>query len=116
MFETWKTSTGKHKAQLDPRRRRKITDALKKFPLDDVLAAVQGWKADPFYAGDNDRGRVYNDLELLLRDTPHIEQFRDLYHGDGFAPGGLSRSERQRRQTSESLQAWAAEVDGHAAG
>lgn len=85
VFETWKKATGKHKAQLDSRRRRKITDVLKAYPHEDVLAAVQGWANSPHHRGENERGTVYNDLELLLRDARHIEMFRDFYHGDGFA-------------------------------
>jgi hypothetical protein len=33
---------------------------------------------DPFNRGENDRGRAYNDLGLILRDAAHIEYFRDL--------------------------------------
>jgi hypothetical protein len=83
VFETWKTSTGKHKARLDNRRRAKIIAALKAYQLEDVLAAIQGWKRSPHHRGENERHTVYNDLELLLRDAAHIERFRDLHNGDG---------------------------------
>jgi hypothetical protein len=90
VFETWKQSTGKHKAQLDSRRRRKIIEALKGFPLEDVLAAVQGWENSPHHRGENERHTVYNDLELLLRDVKHIEMFRGFHHGDGLVTAARS--------------------------
>jgi hypothetical protein len=78
VFDAWQHSTGKHKARLDDKRRRKIQQALKTYPLEDILDAVQGWRNSPHHCGQNDRGTVYNDLELLLRDAKHIEAFRDL--------------------------------------
>jgi hypothetical protein len=78
VFDAWQHSTGKHKARLDDKRRRKIQQALKTYPLEDILDAVQGWRNSPHHCGQNDRGTVYNDLELLLRDAQHIEAFRDL--------------------------------------
>ena len=51
---------------------------MKAHPGEDVLDAVVGWRHDPFYCGENDRGRAFNDLGLLLRDAEHVERFRDL--------------------------------------
>lgn len=61
-----------------PKRRQLILSALKLYPLEDVLAAVVGWKLSPHHRGENDRKTVYNALELILRDAQHIEMFRDL--------------------------------------
>ena len=79
VFDAWIEATGKTGAtKYDHKRRRLITNALKQYPLDDVLDAVQGWRNSPHHRGENDRGTTYNDLELLLRDAAHIEKFRDL--------------------------------------
>lgn len=78
VFAAWQASTGKRRAKLDAKRRRIIDRALKDYPLDDVLAAVDGWRYSPHHRGENRDGTVYDDLGLLLRDAAHIEKFRDL--------------------------------------
>jgi hypothetical protein len=80
VFEAWVAATGKDpgRTRLDDKRRRKIVDALKTYPVNEVIEAVEGWKHSPFHAGENERGTVYNDLTLILRDSANIERFRDL--------------------------------------
>lgn len=78
VFDAWRESTGKHKAKLDPKRRRLIGTRLKDYPVEDLVDAVQGWKLSPHHRGENDRHTVYNNLDLLLRDAERIEHFRDL--------------------------------------
>lgn len=78
VFSAWVESTGKQRCVLDPKRQRLIAARLKEFPPEDLVAAVRGWKHSPFHRGENDRQTVYNDLELILRDARHVEQFRDL--------------------------------------
>lgn len=93
VFETWQTSTAKPRAKLDPKRRRIIAAALKGYPVEDLLAAVQGWANSPHHRGENDRATIYNDLELLLRDAKHIEQFRDLWRDGEQIPAPKIRSD-----------------------
>jgi hypothetical protein len=80
VFNAWVGATGKRlsRTRLDDKRRRIIKQALKAHPVEDVLDAVVGWRHDPFYCGENDRGRAFNDLGMLLRDADHVERFRDL--------------------------------------
>lgn len=79
VFDEWVRAAGKTgRTQLDPKRRRLIQKALGMYPLDDVLAAVRGWKRSKWHRGENPNGTVYNDLGLLLRDAEHIEAFRDI--------------------------------------
>lgn len=80
VFESWIGSLGKDpdKYRLDNKRRSLITRALDQYSLDDVLAAVVGWKQSAFHRGNNERGKIYNDLSLILRDAEHIERFRDM--------------------------------------
>ena len=80
VFEAWLESTGKSKerTRLDERRRRIIRKALELYPVADLVEAVTGWRYSAFHRGENDHGKVYNDLGLLLRDADHIERFRDL--------------------------------------
>lgn len=79
VFNAWIEATNRTGRTLLSRgRKRLIADALKAYPLDDVLDAVRGWRNSPHHCGRNDSGATYNDLELLLRDPQHIEKFRDL--------------------------------------
>lgn len=79
IFDRWVEGANKDRARtkLDDKRVRAIKKALKDYPLDDLLDAVVGWKCVPFNRGENEAGRTYNDLCLLLRDAEHIERFRD---------------------------------------
>lgn len=79
VFDEWVKATGRTgRTVLDDKRKRLIRNALKTYPLDDLLAAVRGWRHSPHHRGENDRHTVFNDLGLLLRDGEHIEKFRDI--------------------------------------
>ena len=95
VFDAWVEATGKtSRTVLDEKRRRRIRNALKTYPLADVLAAVGGWQHSPHHRGENDSGTVYNDLDLLLRDGAHIERFRDLTLNAG--PGAKTETPQER--------------------
>lgn len=78
VFDAWCESTNKRAAVLDAKRRKIIKAALKTYPVDELVDAVNGWHLSPHHRGENNRNTIYNDLGLLLRDAAHIEQFRDL--------------------------------------
>ncbi len=79
VFRTWIASTGRSgKTLLDNKRQRLIARALAGYELEDILDAVDGWRFDAHHRGENDHGRPYNDLGLILRDPEHIERFRDF--------------------------------------
>lgn len=80
VFDAWVASThrAKGRTKLDAKRRRCIVAALKAYPVDDVLDAVDGWRFSPHHRGENAQHTTYNDLELLLRNSSQIEKFRDL--------------------------------------
>jgi hypothetical protein len=89
VFDAWVESTEKTgRTQLDKKRQRLIVNALKAYPIEDVLDAVRGWRRSPHHRGENDSGAVYNDLGLLLRNAEKIEHFRDLERGEGPKPRG----------------------------
>jgi len=86
VFDEWVRITERTpRTHLDSKRRKLIDRALDTYGLDEIVAAVRGWRWSPHHAGHNDRGTVYNDLELLLRDAQHIERFRDLELSQGTA-------------------------------
>jgi hypothetical protein len=79
VFDAWIEAAGKTGAtQLDSKRRSYIEKALKAFSEEDVIDAVRGWRHDPHNRGENDRGRAFNGLHVVLRDAEQIERFRDL--------------------------------------
>lgn len=79
VFDAWVEVTSRTgRTLLDDKRRKLIRLALERYPEDDVIAAVKGWRHSPHHRGENSSRTVYNDLTLLLRDTEHIEKFRDL--------------------------------------
>jgi DNA-binding MarR family transcriptional regulator len=80
IFQAWLDSTGRdeNRTRLDDKRKAIIKKALALYPAADLVDAVQGWKQSAFHRGENQHGKTYNDLGLLLRDAEHIERFRDL--------------------------------------
>ena len=80
VFSAWLEVTGRdvNKTKLDSKRASRIVWALKNYPKQDVIDAVTGWRNSKFHSGTNERGKVYNDLTLLLRDAQHLEEFREL--------------------------------------
>lgn len=75
--------------RLTDTRRALIARRLAQYPLDDVVAAVQGWQFSPFHCGDNDEGRAWNDLETVLavsHKRNNLERFRDLWNDFAATP------------------------------
>lgn len=105
VWDAYRSSTNRQgRYVLTTKRKRLILQALRDYPLDDVLDAVRGWEASPFHRGENDRGHPFNDLELLLRDAEHIEKFRDLARGViRPTPQGRQTSGQQRDEAEERL-------------
>jgi hypothetical protein len=110
VFDAWRESTGKHRAKLDDKRLRRIKSALRSYSLADVLDAVRGWQHSPHHRGENEQGTVYNELDLLLRDAAHIEQFRDLWrHGP---PRVIGKQTAKAMAISRQMRAMGEEVTG----
>lgn len=75
VFEAWQEATGHDRSVLDEPRKRLIRNAVKVHGLDKTLAAVRGVRWSPWHLGDNDRGKRYDSLALILRDADHVEEF-----------------------------------------
>jgi hypothetical protein len=102
VFAAWIESTGRSRVRLDPRRRKLIRAALADYPIEDVLAAVDGWRHSAHHRGENDRATVYNDLSLLLRNGETIERFRDYSLGvlNGRGERGSTDADRREQMMS----------------
>lgn len=104
---------GKNAARtaLGPARRRVIDRALGLYDEDTLLLAIEGCAASAWHAGQNDRGRAFNDIELILRDESHVERFA----ADGEALRERAERELQRRQSAKREAERVVEIDPEAA-
>ncbi|MBK7865251.1 MAG: conserved phage C-terminal domain-containing protein [Archangiaceae bacterium] len=79
IFEHWRQATGKANAKLDQKRRDLIDRRLGEgHRPEDLMAAIDGYVKSPWHQGQNPDRKKYLGLELMLRDTAHIEAGLDL--------------------------------------
>lgn len=89
VFDHWRTVHKHPHAQLDEKRRKLIQRALKHYSEADLCRAITGYRNSPHHMGQNDRATVYDDIELLLRDSKHIDaglKFHDEPPRTGLSP------------------------------
>jgi len=102
VFAYWQEVMHHPKAKLDRKRRQKIRDRLADgYSTDDLMQAIDGCKRSPHHMGDNDRATVYDDIELICRDAPHVDKFIKL--SDQPDMTGMSDA---ARQTAQAAQRW----------
>lgn len=75
---TFRAATKGPKPVLSDKRRSKISRALNDYGLQTCLDAITGCAMSDWHMGDNPRGKRYDDLELILRDSAHIERFATI--------------------------------------
>lgn len=77
VFGEWITATGRDavRTKLTAGRRRRIVKAIESHGEEMCLAAVRNIGADPWAAGQNDRGRPFNDIEHALGTAERIERW-----------------------------------------
>lgn len=77
VFDHWVFMFGRNprRCAFGPGRRKAVERALGLYDLETLMLAIEGCAASAWHAGDNDRNRPFDDLELILRDEPHIERF-----------------------------------------
>lgn len=75
VFQHWQQKLNHPQAKLTPERQRKISVALKNYSAASLCQAIDGCSVTPHNLGHNDRGEVYDDISLIVRDAEHIERF-----------------------------------------
>lgn len=75
IFDYWKKVMNHPKSHLDKKRTLAIRKALEKYSIDDLRQAIDGCAKTPHNMGQNDRGEIYDDIELIFRDASHIDRF-----------------------------------------
>jgi len=87
VFDFWVTtfrSNGKGPTPvLSDKRRSKISRAIKDYGVETCMDAISGCAMSDWHMGDNPRGKKYDDIELILRDSAHIERFATMFAENG---------------------------------
>lgn len=68
------------------------------YSVETLVAAVQGWTRSDFHRGVNERGKVYDSFDLLLRDAKHVDDFAAAWYGQDVAVGPMQEAERAARE------------------
>ena len=69
----------KPRAIFDDKRRRAIMARLKEgFTEEELRRAILGCSKSRFHMGENDGGKVYNDITLICRNASKVEQFIEI--------------------------------------
>jgi hypothetical protein len=84
IFEHWVQVMEKRKSivRLDAKRRLSIGAAIHDYGVDLCKQAIEGCRRSPFHMGQNKNGKIYNDIELILRDAEKIERFISFVPGN----------------------------------
>lgn len=101
IFLYWKNTLDHPKARMDEKRKLKIRSALKNgYSVDDIKLAIDGCLASPYHQGENERSSSYDSLELICRDSEHIDRFIKLSkEKDARLLSAKGRQARQNGQT-----------------
>jgi hypothetical protein len=81
VFVCWCKETGRDstRTKLTPERDRRIRGRLRDgYSLADIKLAIANVARSGFHSGENDNGKVYNDLTLICRSGSQLEQYRDM--------------------------------------
>ena len=81
VFDYWVSVMGKspQTVKVTPKRTKAINDRLKDgYELTTLLRAIDGCKLDDFSMGNNDRGKPFNDIELICRSGEKLESFYEM--------------------------------------
>lgn len=81
VFDFWVLTFSKKRVALDEKRRQAIGAAIHDYGLEACRDAIVGCSRSDFHMGRNKNNRVYNEIELILRDSEHIERFLALVSG-----------------------------------
>jgi DNA-binding Lrp family transcriptional regulator len=79
VFEFWQQEMNHRRTKLDSKLSKLISNQLILYSVEDLKDAIRGCKLSAFHMGDNDRGKVYDSLNLILRDSEHVGQFIAMF-------------------------------------
>jgi hypothetical protein len=92
VFEHWKKRLNHPHAQPGEKRKKAIRERLKEgYTPEQLCEAIDGCAKSPWHQGANDKGMVYDSIELICRDAEHVDRFRKIAQ-DGapqLSPAGM---------------------------
>lgn len=105
VVDHWQRVMRKPKAALDSKRRRAVEGRLQDgYSVEDLCLAIDGCAADPWHQGSNDRGRKFNDIELICRDAKHVDDFLEMVKGRVRPMSPLSEHNRRALGLDSSIE------------
>lgn len=85
------------------KRKRAVQARLKEgYSVETLKAAIDGCRQSVFHMGQNDRGKLYNDLELICRDGTKVEGFLESNSGRGAFASPVDASDIDMSDVEES--------------
>lgn len=79
VFEEWKQVLNHPSAQLDLKRKKRISAMLEEgFSVSDLKTSLKGVLKSPFHLGHNSTNTRYDGIETIFRDRAQVEKFIDL--------------------------------------
>lgn len=92
VFDHWVEVSG-YSAKLTAGRRAKIKRRLDTFSVEELIQAIDGGHLDPFYLGQNNRGKKYNWIETLLKNDEAVERHITTFNnGPPRRPGAVKQA------------------------
>lgn len=90
VFDYWRTTFGKPSStKLTDERRNAVRKRLRGGATEAMIRqAIRGCAESDHHSGLNDRGRAYNDLELICRNDTKLEQFMEMASPEAVTRGG----------------------------
>ena len=81
LFDFWKAASGHDQARFTATRRTKVRQRLKAFSADQLKLVTTTVCADPWYRGENDRGKRYDWIEIILKSDEAVEKHLETAKG-----------------------------------
>lgn len=79
LFAVWQDVMDKPRAKLDSKRQQRLRWGLLNYTEKECEYAIRGCSTSSFHMGQNSRGKAFNDISLIFRDSDHVEDFMDEY-------------------------------------
>lgn len=96
VFAFWVATMAKtSRTQFTPERRARVRARLRDSTEEELRGAIRGCKASPFHMGENDTGKIHDDIVLICRDRSKVEGFMALV-GDAVIELTPDNAEMQR--------------------
>lgn len=102
VFEFWKTTFSSPKTVLTEKRKKKIQARLEQgYSVEDIKLAILNCSKSDYHMGKNERGTVYNDIELICREPEKLDRFMSM---SSPVPAKLTNPAQDNKNVN---QAWA---------